>query len=193
MGQTLWKHFDSSFRKCKDTLMRSNQCFPRYFTTYKQKHQFIQRLLQCTSAITCSSKAWKCSSFSLDKQTVDTIFDEILPSNKKGSTVDTLNSTSEHSKHLSGWRKPVVTLSGEEPQSQNSVIVTGSRSVVTWRTRRSGGGTVRAHWRKGEAASGVTGMLVTLVVTVCVCQNSVVQFNYVQSINYQFHLKLSCF
>lgn len=98
------------------------------------------------------------------------------------------------SKYLSWVKEANGYTKWEEPQSPNSVIMTGSRSAVTWRTCRSAGGTVRAHWpQRGAPLLGVTGMLVTLVVTLCVCQNSVVQFNYVQSINYQFHLSKIAF
>lgn len=120
-------------------------------------------------------------------QTVIYSHDEILLSNKKGWTIDTFNKWI--SKYLSWVKEAHSYTKCKEPHSQNSVIVTGSRSVVTWRTRRGGGGTGRAHWpQRAAPLPGVTGMLVTVVATVCICQSSVVQFNYVQFINHQFHL-----
>ena len=45
--------------------------------------------------------------------------------------------------------------------------------------------------RVARTLLGVMDMLITLSVIVYICQNSIVQFNYVQSINYQFPLAKS--
>lgn len=167
----------------------SNQCFPRYFTTYKWKPKFIQRFYtKVYINFTLQQKLEMTLMLIIQfGQTVIYSHDEILLSNKKGWTIDTFNKWI--SKYLSWVKEPYSYTKCKEPHSQNSVIVTGSRSVVTWRTRRGGGGTGRAHWpQRAAPLPGVTGMLVIVVATVCICQSSVVQFNYVQFINHQFHL-----